>query len=106
MFEAKVEVIFTVQQMKFAYNFILDGIKVVFLNGYLTSLRGIEIDKREATKYKIFQRAVGTWILIPCWRSIHSSYLHSNYSQQCSLFILFCNLVLRPYAGSLGCVCD
>jgi len=54
----------------------------------------------------VFQGAVGTWILIPCWRSIHSPYLHSNCSQQCSLFILFCNLVSRPYAGSLGCACD
>lgn len=36
-----------------------------------------------------FQGAVGTWILIPCWRSIHSPYLNSKYSMQSSLFIYF-----------------
>jgi hypothetical protein len=54
----------------------------------------------------LLERAVGTWI---CYhvggRSIH--YIKTlNVLCIYSLFILFCNLVSYPYAGSLGCVYD
>lgn len=50
------------------------------------------------------QWTVGTWILIPFWRSIHSSYINPNCSLQMFTLHIFCNLVSHPCAGSLGCM--
>ena len=52
------------------------------------------------------QGAVGTWILLPCWRSIHSLFLYLNCSFAMFTFHIFCNLVSRSYVGSLGCTRD
>lgn len=45
-----------------------------------------------------FQRAADTWILVTCWRSIHSSYLKPKYSLQMFIYYIFCNLVSCPCA--------
>ena len=37
----------------------------------------------------VVQAAVGTWILLPCWWSIHSSYLNSNCYMQMFNFHTF-----------------
>lgn len=52
----------------------------------------------------VVQGVAGTWIVIPCWRSIHSPFVNLIDLFGRSLFTFFCNLVSCLYAGSLGCV--
>jgi hypothetical protein len=48
-------------------------------------------------------KVAGTWILLPCWRSIYSPFLNPNFSLQMFTLHNFCNMVSRSYTGSFSC---
>jgi hypothetical protein len=49
---------------------------------------------------------VGTWILVLCWRLIHSPVPNSFWSLLILTLHIFCNLVSCPYTDSLNCACN